>query len=381
MINMFKTAVYVHIPFCLSKCYYCDFVSFKNINESLIIAYHNSLINEINACKKLKMSEIISIFIGGGTQTIMESELLEGILVAILDNALAVSADIEVTIEANPGTLNENMLMYIADGSFNRLSIGLQAAQTHILQGLGRTHSFDDFLYNYNDAVAKGIKNINIDLMFAVPNQSIKDWKNSLKKTLKLHPTHVSIYSLVLEEGTKLYKLYIEGKITMPTDEQDRDMYRVAVQTLKDEGYVHYEISNFSQPGYESRHNMTYWNMGYYLGYGLAAHSFFMDTRFNNTSNLQRYIKSITNSLSSIERVIAVSKRDKMAEFMFLGLRLIKGISITRFRDLFNEDIFDVYGSSIDTCIDKGLLNLRGDYLSLTTKWLDIASIVFIEFI
>ena len=279
---MKEIGIYIHIPFCIKKCEYCDFVSYCN-KEKYVPQYINALKKEIknNINKEYK---ITTIYIGGGTPSSIEenyiADIIETIKLNMNDENLKNFENIEVTIEVNPGTVTEKKLKTYKEIGINRLSIGLQETHDELLKSIGRIHTYEEFLKTYNLARKIGFNNINVDLIIALPNQTIQDIKENLEKIIKLNPEHISVYSLILEEGTPFYNKYNENKIKLPDEELERNMYWYVKNTLENNGYMHYEISNFSKKGFESKHNMNCWNQEEYLGFGVAAHSYNNKTRY-----------------------------------------------------------------------------------------------------
>ena len=372
-------AVYIHIPFCKSKCGYCDFLSVSG-DESLYEAYKNTLINEIKNCKELKEIQIETIFIGGGTPTVLPPVYLFEIMDAITFTSNNISKEVEITVEANPGTLKYGTLFILKQAGVNRLSMGLQACQNNLLQKIGRTHNYEDFLKNYNDAVKMGFENINVDLMFSLPEQTVQNWTQTLNNISNLTPSHVSTYSLKVEEGTPFYQMHKNGEIVIDED-LDREMYYLAKEILQSNGYNHYEISNFSKRGFESKHNVMYWKRKDVLGFGLGAHSFFEGKRYHNTKNFDEYIESNGVRKSITENIIDIKKADSIEEYMFLGLRMLDGISIEEFETLFSENILDIYGDKLRKLGKEGLIKRNGDKILLTERGIDVSNIVFTEFL
>lgn len=369
--------LYIHIPFCMSKCYYCDFVSFANKNE-LIESYVNAVIKEIKHAD-LSRYNISTVYIGGGTPSIIDSKYIVKILNEIkqyLDNA-------EITIEVNPGTVNNEKLADYKNIGINRLSIGLQSTENSLLKQIGRIHRYEDFLEVYKTARSLGFENINVDLMLGLPNQTLELLKTSVKKVTQLNPEHISIYSLILEENTKLYDLVNEGKLKLPDEELERKMYWKVKNMLEENGYIHYEISNFAKKKYSSRHNSDCWEQKEYIGIGLAAHSYLEGIRFSNTECIEDYIENINND--NFEQNITIhekqTKEEKQKEYMLLGLRKIEGVSIKEFKSKFGENPIFLYKQELNRLIENDLLEIDGDYIRLTNKGLDLANLVFEEFI
>lgn len=363
-------SLYVHVPFCIKKCLYCDFNSCSN-NE-LQDDYIDKLIIEI---EKIKANKLKTIFVGGGTPTILSMYNTEKLLIALK----RFNPD-EYTFEANPGTINEEKLLLLKKYGVNRLSIGLQAWQDSLLVKLGRAHNLHDFLEGYNAARKAGFNNINIDLMFGIPDQNMENWKETIKNVKEINPEHISCYSLIIEEGTPFKKLYDENKLNLVDEETERDMYHYAINELKKSGYEHYEISNFSKKGFECMHNITYWKLDEYLGIGAGAHSFAENKRFSNIRNISQYIKGVIEN-NIIEECTTQTYNDLISEYMFLGLRMVEGISKRAFKKRFGEAIENIYGNEINSLTEKGLLTQNKDNLKLTPIGIDFSNQVFVEFL
>ena len=377
-----EIGIYIHIPFCKSKCYYCDFISFadkKNYQEE----YIEAMIKEI---KNIDLSQynINTVYIGGGTPSILDSKYIVRILNEI-KNVLEISTchNVEITIEVNPGTVNKEKLKAYKEAGINRLSIGLQSADDNLLKEIGRIHKYEDFLKTYETAREIGFKNINIDLMLGLPNQSLNILENSVKRVIELKPEHISVYSLILEEGTKLYNLVESGKVVLPSEEIERKMYWKVKTMLEQNGYIHYEISNFAKEGYEARHNSDCWEQKEYIGVGVAAHSYLNNTRFSNTENLEEYIENIKNN--SFEKNIIIheeqTKESMQKEYMLLGLRKIEGVCIKEFKNKFGQNPIFLYQKELDKLVREELIEINGDYIKLTNKGLDLANLVWEEFV
>lgn len=377
MINMNFTepiAIYIHIPFCKQKCLYCDFLSFSN-KECIMDKYIDSLCKEIYKINGIKIK---SIFLGGGTPTYLNIRQLNLLKDAILSlNA----GDVEFTCECNPGTVDAEKLKVLSEMGVNRLSIGLQAYQDKLLKKLGRIHNREEFLKAYEMSRQAKFTNINIDIMFGVPDQTLDDWEETLNNVLKLSPQHISCYSLIIEEGTPFYSLNERGDLKLPDEETERKMYSMAIELLGMNGYSQYEISNFSRKGYESIHNLVYWKLEPYLGIGAGAHSFINGKRFRKKHNIDEYIKCINDNTSCVEEVHINSIEDSMEEYMFMGLRKIEGISIKDFNDRFNRDIFEIYRDVIDKYINTGHIIIKGDRLFLSMNGICISNYIMSDFI
>lgn len=379
-----ELGIYIHMPFCKRKCYYCDFVSYTN-KESKVKEYIDCVIKEINSYE-LEKYNITTIYIGGGTPSFVNGYDIKRIIENIrnkLKNNNTKLEDIEITIEVNPGTVTAEKLRNYKEAGINRISVGLQATQDKLLKQIGRIHNYQDFLNTYKLLKQVGFENINVDLMIGLPNQHIKDLKESLEKIVDLNPTHISVYSLIVEEGTPINNLLEEGKIELPDEEQERRMYWYVKDFLELKGYNHYEISNFSKKGKESKHNMNCWNQEQYIGIGAAAHSYLNDVRYSNTSNLEEYIKNIKENNIEKNRNIEEEQilENKRNEFMMLGFRKIEGVDIAKFKEKFIDNPIFLYKDKIKKMTDEGLIEVDLNNIRLTSKGLDLANIVFEEFI
>ncbi|GAB6149246.1 radical SAM family heme chaperone HemW [Clostridium novyi] len=369
------TSLYIHIPFCKQKCLYCDFTSYCG-REDTMVEYSKALSKEIDNVKNKKIS---TIFIGGGTPTYL---CLQGwnILKQSIDK-LSKTSNLEFTVESNPKTFDEEKLKFLKSIGVNRLSIGLQSWQDKHLKSLGRIHTKDEFLKSYHMARNMGFKNINVDLMFGIPNQTLDDWKETLDEVTKLNPEHLSCYSLIIEEGTPFYDFYEKNKIELPSEELEREMYYYTLKFLEDKGYHQYEISNFAKKNYECRHNLVYWDLNEYIGCGAAAHSYVDGYRYRNENDIEKYIECMKENKSPITEKLKSSFKSDIEEFMFMGLRKIKGISKKEFYKRFNKEIYDLYGEVIKKHKANGLLVEKDDYLSLSHKGIEVSNYVLSDFI
>ncbi len=385
-----ELGIYIHIPFCKQKCYYCDFISYSN-KDCLIENYINALCQEIKqGLKGLENNKvnykITTIYIGGGTPSYIESNYIKNILNIIYQEAEILKIELnnpEVTIEVNPGTITENKLRDYKDTGINRLSIGLQTANEKLLKQIGRIHNFEQFTETYNLSKKVGFENINIDLMLGLPNQSIQDLKKSLEKVIQLEPEHISVYSLIIEENTPLFEMINVGKLELPNENIERNMYWYVKDILELNGYNHYEISNFAKEGYQSKHNVNCWKQKQYIGFGIAAHSYINNIRFSNTENIEQYIKNIEKKQTEKNIIIheKQSKDQKQKEFMMLGLRMIDGVSIQNFKIKFQENPIYIFKDELQKLSDKQLIEIDGDKIKLTNKGLDLANLVWKEFV
>lgn len=377
---MKKVGLYVHIPFCIQKCYYCDFTSYVS-NDEVINIYINNLIKEIGMISNIiRDYKIISIFIGGGTPSILSREQLSLILNSIY-RELNVSKNIEITLESNPGTLSKDKLSYIYQIGINRLSIGLQSSNDNTLKRIGRIHTWNEFLIQYKYARDVGFQNINIDLIYSLPGEKMKDWKRTISSVIELNPEHISAYSLKIEENTKFYNLYEKKQLPIPSEEEDRTMYHYGIELLKTWGYYQYEISNFCKKGFECTHNKLYWDNEEYIGIGVSSHSYLNSRRFSNTRSLKQYSQDLRNGKLPTDYEEFKTKKDEIFETMFLGLRQNKGIEIKKFNDRFGVNPMDIYKSQIEKLIKLNLLVINDGFIKLTKYGRDVSNQVFLEFI
>ena len=373
-----EIGIYVHIPFCKQKCYYCDFVSYCT-KDNLIEDYVKAVEKEIEL-KNIK-STITTIYIGGGTPSYIDSNYIKEIVNKIFEKN--VSKEAEITIEVNPGTVTFEKLQDYKDCGINRLSIGLQSTQDELLKKIGRIHNFEEFLNTYKMAKKIGFKNINIDLMIGLPGQRISDLKDSLEKVVKLKPKHISVYSLIVEEGTPILEKIQKGELELLDEETERNMYWYVKNTLELNGYIHYEISNFAKKGYYSKHNMNCWEQKEYLGIGSAAHSYRDITRYSNTTNVEEYIKNVKQNKIERNRIIHEIQKedDTKKEFMLLGLRKIEGIKISDFKNKFGDNPIYLYRTELNKLVEEKLIIVDDDNIRLTNKGIDLANLVWEEFV
>lgn len=376
---MDKISLYIHIPFCAQKCLYCDFPSFAR-KDHLRKAYIEALNKEIISLReKYNNLEINTIFIGGGTPSVLEADELECLLKEVAK--LNMAKDIEYSMECNPGNLTEEKLEVMKNYGVNRISIGLQAKQDNLLKGLGRIHNYKTFKENFLLAKKVGFNNINVDLMFGLPNQRLNEWEETLREIISLEPAHISAYSLIIEEGTAFYNLYENDKLKLQTEEEERKMYHLAKKILEENGFNQYEISNYAKEGKECRHNLAYWNMDNWIGVGSAAASYINGKRIKNISSVEEYINSINEKGEAVEEIINNSKNDNMEEFMFMGLRKINGIDENEFKKRFSMNINDVYGEILNKYIDEGLLIRDSGRIFLSEKGIEISNIIMADFL
>lgn len=379
-----KLGLYIHIPFCEKKCKYCDFLSFPS-EKSTYKEYTLQLVNEIRARSPYyKDYQIDTIFIGGGTPSILDGMEILNIMSSVYENFI-VEASAEVSIECNPGSLDIDKLAAYKQAGINRISLGLQSTDNKELKLLGRIHTYEDFLDSYEKVRQAGFDNVNIDLMSALPTQTLSSLKSSLKKLVMLKPEHISVYSLKLEENTPFYNYFTtdSGKKYLPSEEVDRAMYDFTNEYLAKNSYNRYEISNYAKKGKECKHNVRYWTGKEFLGIGLGAASISMDRSFHVVRDFNTYMKAdFKKDLTFLyEEVEELSQTRKMEDFMIFGLRLTKGIFVGDFFEKFSLNVFDVYGNVIKKHMNDGLLEYKNSYLRLTSRGIDLSNLVLKDFL
>lgn len=384
--------LYLHIPFCVRKCAYCDFLSFS-ASEMDRNAYVIKLCEQIRAAgKETENQKVSTIFLGGGTPSVLNEYQIQLLMDAVF-SSFDVDNNAEISMEMNPGSLGkgyeeaERLLGYRKAG-INRVSIGLQSVHQKELQVLGRIHTWEQFVQSYHCARNAGFSNINIDLMSALPEQTEELWEESLRKTADLKPEHISAYSLIVEEGTPFYERYSgKGAVLLPDEETERMMYERTKQILEEYGYYRYEISNYAQKGKECRHNIGYWTGEEYLGLGLGASSYYKGMRFCSTSDMKRYMQAdfLKDSGAVYEEKHIVTYQEAIEEFMFLGLRMMKGVSAEEFQKRFGRTIEETYGKILDMFITMNLMEKsqekNGIYYRLTENGISVSNQVMCEFI
>ncbi|MDE5588074.1 MAG: radical SAM family heme chaperone HemW [Acetatifactor sp.] len=374
--------LYFHIPFCVRKCYYCDFLS-APADTHTRASYMEALEREtVERAAEYAGKTVVTIFIGGGTPSTVEAGQIASLLRTVREH-YHVSEDAEITVEVNPGTADAEKLKVYRAAGVNRLSIGLQSADDTELAAVGRIHTWQQFLDTYEAAAAAGFSNINVDIMSALPGQTPESYSNTLQKVLGLKPgpVHISAYSLILEEGTVLWEQARQGRLDLPDEDTDRELYSVTKAVLEQAGYVRYEISNYARPGFECRHNCGYWRRRDYVGFGLGAASLIDNVRFRNGENLQTYLRNPSDCRED-RQVLSIG--EQMEEFMFLGLRMTEGISPEEFARCFGKSLDYVYGEVIRKNRDDGLLEWKEGVprrLALTEKGLDLANYVMAQFL
>ena len=373
--------LYIHIPFCVKKCAYCDFLSGPASNQQ-IEEYVQALIEEIRYYKEfVKKYEVSTVFWGGGTPSLLTGEQMKALMEA-LGQTFFIRQNAEITMEANPGTVTVEKLLACQKAGINRISFGLQSVNNEELKMLGRIHTYEEFLESYEAARKAGFQNINVDLISAIPKQTVSSWEQTLQTIISLQPEHISAYSLIVEEGTTFAKLYGEGcklEHLLPMEEEERRMYERTEELLREAGYHRYEISNYAKEGDECQHNLGYWERKEYLGLGLGASSLIEETRFHNTDEMEEYLRDASNPILLRREQEKLDRQEQMEEFVFLGLRKIRGIQEEKFAEMFGEDIWDCYGKNLERVIKEGLLEREEGVLRLTRKGIDVSNYVFYE--
>ena len=365
--------LYIHIPFCVKKCAYCDFLS-GPADEETMEYYVRALIREIESIESMKeMYRVVTVFVGGGTPSVLGGEQIERIFAALREK-FAMESVREVTIEANPGTVTREKLKAYRSAGINRISFGLQSANNGELKQLGRIHTYEEFLESYMLAREEGFDNINIDLISAIPNQTVESWKSTVDRILKLQPEHISAYSLIVEEGTPFEKMYGEDgnrKEELPSEEEERLIYQKTKKWLQEAGYERYEISNYAKKGYACRHNLGYWERKEYLGLGLGASSLIGNVRFQNTEEMKTYLKYSDDVRKRKQNEEVLTKEEELEEIIFLGLRKKDGIS--------KKEVDFFCGEQIEKMICQGFLEEKDGNIRLTERGIDISNYVFAE--
>lgn len=381
---MKELELYLHIPFCVKKCNYCDFLS-APAGEETRAAYVDALLEEIRGFDEPEDYEVVTVFFGGGTPSILPGQAIFRIMEALREKFFF-RKGAEITLEANPGTVDKEKLSFYKKAGINRLSFGLQSADAEELKKLGRIHTWEKFLESFQLAREAGFSNINVDLMSALPGQTKESWEKTLRQVLALQPEHISAYSLIIEEGTPFYQLYEkdverrdagEEPELIPSEEEERAMYEATGRILKEQGYLHYEISNYAKPGCECRHNLGYWQRRDYLGFGLGASTLLNPVRYKNTEDLEAYL----GGDFSKKEFFVLTKDNQIEETMFLGLRVLEGVSKEQFREQFSCELRVVYRKELEKLEQEGLLEEEGDFVRLTSRGIDLSNPVLAEFL
>lgn len=381
---MKELELYLHIPFCVKKCNYCDFLS-APAGEETRAAYVDALLEEIRGFDEPEDYEVVTVFFGGGTPSILPGQAIFRIMEALREK-FSFRKGAEITLEANPGTVDKEKLSFYKKAGINRLSFGLQSADAEELKKLGRIHTWEKFLESFQLAREAGFSNINVDLMSALPGQTKESWEKTLRQVLVLQPEHISAYSLIIEEGTPFYQLYEkdverrdagEEPELIPSEEEERAMYEATGRILKEQGYLHYEISNYAKPGRECCHNLGYWQRRDYLGFGLGASTLLNPVRYKNTEDLEAYL----GGDFSKKEFFVLTKDNQIEETMFLGLRVLEGVSKEQFREHFSCELNVVYRKELEKLEQEGLLEEEGDFVRLTSRGIDLSNPVLAEFL
>lgn len=407
--------LYIHIPFCVRKCNYCDFLSFP-AGKEIVERYVRALEEEIRRTGEAVYGQngrpgetvygqngrpeeavygragggktevrpgsapkISTVFVGGGTPSVLEPEQIRN-LFSCLRESFLLEADAEISMEGNPGTLNREKLSVCREAGINRLSLGLQSADDGLLQTLGRIHTWEQFLYNYQDARQAGFRNINIDLMSSLPGQSLENYVKTLETVTALEPEHISSYSLILEEGTPFFASE-EIRRQLPDENTDREMYEKTKEILHEKGYERYEISNYAKPGFACRHNLGYWDEVPYLGLGLGASSYYKNARFSNETDIRTYMENPFVPFLGRNDYECCDEKSRMEDYMIFGLRKMAGVSLSRFEKEFGTAAEEIYVGVIDRYVGMGLLVLEGDRLRLTDAGIDVSNRIFEDFL
>ncbi len=371
--------LYLHIPFCVKKCAYCDFLSFPS-GQELQRQYVKRLMEDIDCMgKKYGDIPIDTIFIGGGTPSVPESRLIVDLMEHV-NRAFQISDGAEISMEANPGTVTREKLKEYRRAGINRISFGLQSANDRELKLLGRIHTWAEFLESFALARECGFTNLNIDLMSALPGQTCESWKDTLKRVTDLEPEHISAYSLIIEEGTPFGEKYgsKEGRKLLPDEDSEREMYHETKRFLRECGYERYEISNYAKPGWECRHNIGYWTGVPYLGLGLGASSYMNGSRFAVSSDMQQYLGEKPGTFTDVEKL---TKKDMEEEFFYVGLRMTVGVSLSEFERRFGMSAEEVYPGLMETFVEEKAAEFRGDRFVLTDYGLDVSNYIMAQFL
>ena len=370
------TSIYIHIPFCATKCYYCAFNTYTFHKEEAK-AYLTALRTEMELYAA-ETDPLQTVFIGGGTPSILSANALERLFTDI-HRHFQITPNAEITVECNPGTLDSEKLKVMRDTGVNRLSFGLQAVQDETLKQLGRIHTVAEFLQSYRLAREAGFQNINIDLIFALPDQTIEAWHHTLNEVISLEPEHISAYNLVMEEATPFYEWWQTGELQLPTEDTEADMFQYTIDALTAHGYVHYEICNFAKPDHFARHNLVYWNNQPCIGLGVGACGYIDSVRYTNIRGIAPYIDQLSQRHKPIADTERMTGPAEKAETLMLALRKREGISLDLYKDRFGEDIEIAFGSILKKWIDLQLLERTDTHLRLTPRGLFLANEVFIE--
>lgn len=372
--------VYIHIPFCIKKCNYCDFPSFQNMDNHFG-DYANALCKEIESAARLYTDCLVdSIFFGGGTPSVLPISDISKVF-NVLSQNFNIAKNAEISIEVNPGTISIEKAMAYRELGFNRISIGFQSANNNLLKFMGRIHTKEIFKECVDLVKNCGFNNLNADIIFGIPNQTMADWKDTVEYVLRNDINHLSCYSLKIEENTQWYVLNEKGELPTANEDLEREMYYWVISRLSDSGFIHYEISNFARPGFECIHNLKYWTNNPYIGIGAAAHSYINDVRYSNIENPVEYIRKINNGESPRVMSELIGQEERLSERFILGLRLIEGINLSKLEQEFGYEAIQKYKKKIKILKEKNLVCVENGWLKLTKYGLDYANLVWVEFI
>lgn len=377
-----EISIYIHIPFCKSRCYYCDFCSTDKLNEDLVSNYINAVIKEIlDNAELLSEYTIKTIYFGGGTPSYIDEKYIAKILEVL--NLFCDSRKREITIELNPADATLDKLKNYVGMGINRFSLGVQSMNNDILKLIGRRHTKEMVEKAIQNMKEAKISNVSIDLITGLPNETMDSFKASLNAALNLSDIikHISTYSLEVHENTKLHTLLETGFVTLPSEDDERKMNDMVYDVLKSNGYEMYEISNYAKKGYKSKHNLTYWNQEYYLGFGVSAASYINGKRYSNINNIEKYIENISNNISVVKESTDLDKLDTIKEYIILRLRLNDGVIYSDFYNKFKVDIFDMFSEEIEELVHNKLIEKTNTNIFLTPKGRDVANIVWEKFI
>jgi len=375
-------AVYIHIPFCTNKCFYCDFNSYV-VQGQPVMEYLKALNREMEmTTAQDPPGKIRSIFIGGGTPTVLNPQEMEYLFRSILRYFPKWEDDIEFTVEANPGTVEKEKLSVMKAYGVNRLSMGVQAFQDKLLSYIGRIHTVKEVYQSIEDAQKEGFTNLSIDLMLGLPHQTKDMVSESLEKAIQLQLPHFSVYSLKVEENTRFHRLYQKGELPLPNEDSELDMYLLTIEQMEEHGYRQYEISNFARLGFESKHNITYWRNEDYYGLGAGAHGYINNKRHENIKGIKPYIDAllIYHSLPRVQQYL-IDWEEKKEDMLMLGLRMLDGVTFNQYEKLFHEDMYQKFGQQIDKLVKAGLLIKDHQGIRLSKKGIIYGNEVFAEFI
>ncbi|MCG0277567.1 MAG: radical SAM family heme chaperone HemW [Thermanaeromonas sp.] len=373
--------LYIHLPFCLKKCNYCDFISYAGIPRGQVRRYLAALFKEMElVAARFQPRKISTLYLGGGTPSYLSGEELLDIIERVR-NIFGIEEEAEITLEANPGTLTPKKLELLRLAGVNRLSLGAQSFDDALLKAMGRVHQAKDIYQAFYWAREAGFSNINLDLIYGLPGQTFSQWEDTLNQAIKLYPEHVSTYALELSIDTPWGRRQMLGDLLLPAEEEVLSMYGLACQKLKEAGFEHYEISNFARLGFKCRHNLSYWENQDYLGLGAAAASHWRGKRWQNEIAIENYCRSLEEGKLPVAEEEELDRRQKMGETLFLGLRLRKGISLKEFKDRFGEELMSVYGPEIERLVSSGLVEIREGRMVITEKGLPLANEVFLAFV